>query len=200
MDLHRSTRGRFDGHAPHDPPRARGALLGRQAGLPFVVDVRYHGVPFRYVIPDADPTVPAYEQGFIPTDDGAVAVGEPEAASMWYPVDDHPSDKATYSMRITVPDGLTALGNGVLLGSSTRDGWSTWRWAATTPMASYVSTMAVGRWRLDQHLPGGRQTITAVDTALPPSWPTSGSATACPCGCGVTSGSTRASRPTRSGC
>ena len=52
--------------------------------------------------------------GFIPTDDGALVVGQPHVASSWYPVNDHPSDKASYDFRITVPAGLQAVSNGVL--------------------------------------------------------------------------------------
>ena len=31
----------------------------------------------------------------------------------WYPVSDHPTDKATYSFAITVPEGKVAVANGV---------------------------------------------------------------------------------------
>ncbi|MEV0568727.1 M1 family metallopeptidase [Dactylosporangium sp. NPDC050588] len=141
---------------------------GLRKGQPFTVDVRYHGVPVRYSYPSDIPGEPAYEYGFIRTDDGAIIAGEPESATLWFPVNDHPRDKATYSMRLTVPEGLTAIGNGVPLGSSTRDGWTTWRWAALTPVASYLSTMAVGRFRVDQHLHDGRPTVIAVDAALAP--------------------------------
>ncbi|MER7007161.1 M1 family metallopeptidase [Dactylosporangium sp. NPDC000555] len=136
---------------------------GLPAGLPFVVDVRYHGVPYTVRIPE----IPSEAQ-FMHTDDGALVAGEPKAAASWYPVNDHPLDKATYSVRVTVPEGLGALSNGVLLGSATNDGWTTFRWATTNPMASYLTTLAIGRWRIDQHQHRGRQTIIAVDASLPP--------------------------------
>ena len=41
------------------------------------------------------------------------ALGQPESASTWFPVNDHPSDKATFALAMTVPDGLEALSNGV---------------------------------------------------------------------------------------
>ncbi|MFC5003792.1 M1 family metallopeptidase [Dactylosporangium cerinum] len=141
---------------------------GLRKGLPFTVDVRYHGIPVRYSFPSEDPEEAPYEYGFVRTDDGVIVAGEPESAALWYPVNDHPRDKATYSTHLTVPDGLTAIGNGVPLGSSTYDGWTTWRWAALTPIASYVSTMAVGRFRVDQHLHDGRPTVIAVDAAVAP--------------------------------
>ena len=47
------------------------------------------------------------------------------------------------------PEGLTAIANGVPRGSEPAEaGWRTWRWAATTPMASYLSTMAIGHFRI----------------------------------------------------
>jgi len=43
-----------------------------------------------------------------------VIIGEPHVASSWFPVNDHPSDKATYTIEVTVPKGLEAVSNGVL--------------------------------------------------------------------------------------
>ena len=70
--------------------------------------VRYAGVP--EVITDPDESI----EGWVPTADGAFVVGEPQGAPGWFPANDNPQDKATFDMAITVPDGLTALGNGVL--------------------------------------------------------------------------------------
>ena len=43
--------------------------------------------------------------GFLHTEDGAFMGDEPNAASTWMPVSDHPSDKATWTFRVTVPAG-----------------------------------------------------------------------------------------------
>ena len=40
--------------------------------------------------------------GWVTTRDGAMVVGEPEGSMTWYPVSDHPTDKATYGFEITV--------------------------------------------------------------------------------------------------
>ena len=53
-------------------------------------------------------------EGFVPTADGAVVVGEPQGSPGWYPANDTPRDKATYTVQMTVPEGLTAVGNGAL--------------------------------------------------------------------------------------
>ena len=63
-------------------------------------------------IPGFDPSL---EAGFIHTDDGAVVAGQPEVAANWYPVNDHPLDKATYTFTVTVPAGLEVIANGDLV-------------------------------------------------------------------------------------
>ena len=37
--------------------------------------------------------------GWIPTDDGAFVAGEPQGAPTWFPANDTPADKATYTSR-----------------------------------------------------------------------------------------------------
>ena len=44
-------------------------------------------------------------EGWIPTDDGAFVVNEPQGSPGWYPVNDSPRDKAIYDFAITVPAG-----------------------------------------------------------------------------------------------
>ena len=62
----------------------------------FTTKIVYSGVP--------EPIVDAFGvSGFIHTDDGAMIIGEPHVADTWYPVNDHPSDKAAYTFRIKVP-------------------------------------------------------------------------------------------------
>jgi aminopeptidase N len=52
----------------------------------------------------------------VPTDDdGAFVVGEPQGAPGWFAANDTPTDKATYDVQLTVPDELTAVGNGALI-------------------------------------------------------------------------------------
>ncbi|RBY85298.1 M1 family metallopeptidase [Blastococcus sp. TF02A-26] len=106
------------------------------------------------------------DSGFLQTGDGALAVGQPDSAAAWFPVNDHPADAATVEVSIAVPEGLEAVSNGALLGSTTEDGWTTWRWAADQPMAPYLVTLAVGEFRLDEYEEGGIGYVDAVDPAL----------------------------------
>lgn len=86
--------------------------------------------------------------GWVTTADGAMVVNEPDGAPTWYPVNDHPTDKASYTFAITVPEGLTAAANGLLEGTETRDGWTTWTWDAPDEMASYLATATIGDFEM----------------------------------------------------
>jgi aminopeptidase N len=105
------------------------------------------------------------------TADGAIAIGEPEVAATWFPVNDHPRDKATYTIRLSVPSQLAALSNGVLVSKqdTDRDGdpFTTWTWRVSSPMAPYLATMVVGNYRVQESTHGGRPVVLAVHSSLP---------------------------------
>jgi aminopeptidase N len=128
-----------------------------RAGSDFTVLVRYAGVP--EVIIDPDDSI----EGWVPTADGAFVVGEPQGAPGWFPANDNPRDKATFDMAITVPDGITAMGNGVLAGRSSRHGRTTWVWHEDDPMATYLATASNGIFNLTQTRAGAVPVYLAVD-------------------------------------
>jgi aminopeptidase N len=66
-------------------------------------------------------------------------------------------------MAITVPDGITAMGNGVLAGRSSHRGRTTWVWHEDDPMATYLATATNGRFNLTQTRAGGIPVYLAVD-------------------------------------
>ena len=78
-----------------------------QKGRRFEVEVRYGGVPVEFVLPGF-----GIRTGFMKTPDGATVAGQPEVAASWFPVNDHPLDKASYSFAVTVPDGYEVVANG----------------------------------------------------------------------------------------
>ena len=55
----------------------------------------------RRSITDPDQSI----EGWMPTDDGAFVVGEPQGSPGWYPCNDNPRDKATFDFAVTVPAG-----------------------------------------------------------------------------------------------
>ena len=134
------------------------AAVANRAAFTVVVD--YSGVPKAIDDPEIGTS------GFIRTGDGFVIAGEPHGAATWFPVNDHPSDKAAYAFHVTVPDGLTAIANGKLTGKSAAGGRTTWNYAATAPMASYLATVSVGRYDLHSYTVNGLHYTDAVDPAL----------------------------------
>jgi aminopeptidase N len=82
--------------------------------------------------------------GWFTTLDGSVTAGQPDQSQTIYPVNDHPADKASYSFRLDVPEGVTAVANGVQLWSRTRAGRTVSYHLMRQPMASELIQLAVG--------------------------------------------------------
>ncbi|MFJ8109385.1 M1 family metallopeptidase [Streptomyces sp. NPDC096132] len=127
-------------------------------GQSFRVAVTYDGKPGPVTDPDGS------LDGWIPTDDGAFVAGEPQGAMTWFPANNHPLDKSSYDITITVPKGRTAVSNGVLLGQSTRNGKTTFHWRQKEPMAAYLATATVGTFQVNQYTTrDGIKVYDAVD-------------------------------------
>ncbi|MFJ6982676.1 MULTISPECIES: M1 family metallopeptidase [unclassified Streptomyces] len=127
-------------------------------GRAFRVAVTYAGTPQPVTDPDGS------LDGWIPTDDGAFVAGEPQGAMTWFPANNHPTDKSSYDFTLTVPEGRTAVANGVLLSRRTAHGKTTFRWRQTEPMAAYLATATVGKFRVEQYTTRtGVKVYNAVD-------------------------------------
>ncbi|WP_460073434.1 M1 family metallopeptidase [Streptomyces sp. YKOK-I1] len=109
-------------------------------GETFRVTVAYSGTPRPITDPDGS------QEGWLRTADGALALGEPVGSMAWFPGNHHPSDKASYDLAVTVPKGLTAVSNGEQAGERTVGDRATFTWHTAEPMASYLATLAVGRY------------------------------------------------------
>ena len=103
------------------------------------------------------------KEGFVPTTDGAVVVNEPQGSPGWYPANDTPRDKATYTIAMTVPAGITAVGNGALVSQASRGGRTTFTWRERFPMAPYLTTITLGKFAVTTGRAGGIPTYVAVD-------------------------------------
>jgi len=109
-------------------------------GEAFVTTVSYNGSPG----PVMSQALP-FHVGWLTDSNGvSYVVAEPDGGHTWMPVNDHPSDKATYTFKITVPDPLIAAANGVHVETITDLGWATWIWESEQPMASYLATVIIG--------------------------------------------------------
>ena len=133
-------------------------------GADLSVLVTYDGFPKGFVIPSLGAV-----SGFIRTADGVIVAGEPEAATAWFPVNDHPSDRASYTFRITVPTGFQVVANGVRESMDTQGDWTTHVWQAHDPMASYLATFDVGEWTMRfRTTSSGVPVIDAIDPDVLP--------------------------------
>ncbi len=122
----------------------------------FTVVVAYGGEPR----PIESPALG--EIGWLTTPAGSFVIGEPEGAATWFPANDHPSDKATFHFDLTVPEGVEAIANGVLVEQS----GTTWRWSIDEPMATYLAQVAVGQFTLSSEPgPGGVEIRNAIADA-----------------------------------
>jgi aminopeptidase N len=130
------------------------------AAASFQVKVYYAGRP--RVVTDPDGSI----EGWVPTDDGAFVVGEPQGSPGWYPANDSPLDKATFDFAITVPRGLKVMANGVLVSHTTSGTKTTWRWHEGDSMAPYLATATLGRFDLTQYKVDGIPAYVAVDPKL----------------------------------
>ena len=112
----------------------------------FTSTVRYRGTPT--VVSDAG--IPRIPLGWQKQITGTFVVSEPSGAMNWYPVNNHPRDKASYTFRITVPGPYQVAANGVLVDRfDAANGASTWIWRMAQPMASYLATVHIGLYDVE---------------------------------------------------
>jgi aminopeptidase N len=112
------------------------------AGVGFTVEIAYSGVPERI----DDPGVPWFHIGWFNQDGVIYTANEPSGSMSWFPSNNHPTDKATFTIAITVPELLTAASTGVLVAESAADGSRTFTWQMDDPMATYLAAVYIGEF------------------------------------------------------
>ncbi|MFE6691417.1 M1 family metallopeptidase [Streptomyces sp. NPDC057743] len=131
---------------------------GIDKGAEFRTTVRYRGTPQE--MRDED----GASEGWVKTADGAFVAGEPAGSMTWFPGNNHPSDKAAYDFKITVPQRYTAVANGELRSKRTVDGRTTYEWHNPELMASYLATATIGTFDVQEsRTPQGLPLYVAVD-------------------------------------
>jgi aminopeptidase N len=117
-------------------------------GAPFLVRVDYAGVP------DAlpDPTAPGFDLflGWFKYNDATYVVSEPVGASSFYPANDEPDDRATFTFGLTVPMGYRALANGTPAGSFTFGNKTRYQWAMLQPMTTWLATVHINKFSVSE--------------------------------------------------
>ena len=131
------------------------------AGTEFRVSVRYAGTPASRRSEG--------ESNWLTGSNEVVAMNEPHMATWWFPANDHPRDKATFDIRITVPRGKDVVANGVPVSRRKRHGRVTAHWRESEPMATYLAFFAAGSFDTTSATCLGLPDLAAVSRHGPPS-------------------------------
>ena len=113
-------------------------------GVPHTFTISYAGIPHTVKAPTHRGDFGEGLGWTLDANGNVYTFQEPYGAYSWYPVNDHPSDKARYDAQITVPAGDTAIFNGVMTSSVRTAKTSTFSWHVERPVASYLTTIAIG--------------------------------------------------------
>ncbi|MFJ5223415.1 M1 family metallopeptidase [Streptomyces sp. NPDC088400] len=115
----------------------------------------------------ADPRkLQAPHNGWVPTPDGFAVAGQPDLARTVFPCNDHPSDKADFTFRITAPDGLTAVASGSRVSTTSAGGVTTSTYHSRDPIATEMVQLTVGDYEVvERQGPGGLRLRDVVPTA-----------------------------------
>jgi aminopeptidase N len=116
------------------------------AGRTFRVAIAYGGSPASI----ADPTATIGRLGWVNAGRISYVLSEPVGAASWYPVNDQPTDKATYEVAVTVERPFTAVSNGVLRRVTDLGQRRRFLWEQAQPMASYLAILAIDTFKREQ--------------------------------------------------
>jgi aminopeptidase N len=110
----------------------------------FTVEVQYQGTPG-----EMDSIAIPIQTGWIAFEGGSFVLSEPDGAASFYPVNDHPLDKATYTFRVTVPKPYEVAANGTLTETTDNGETTTFTFEERDPMASYLATIDIDEFDLE---------------------------------------------------
>jgi len=108
------------------------------------IEIHYHGIP--------QAVSESLLSGWVQSKAGIIVLSEPIGAKNWFPNNNHPSDKASYSFHITVPDGYQVAANGLPEKSIKNKFTKTFNFTAKEPMASYLATVVIGHFDLEHYI------------------------------------------------
>ena len=123
-------------------------------GQPFTTIVRYHGKPN----PVKDPGVPFVPGGigWLKKKNAIYVMSEPSGTRGWVPCNDHPLDKATWAIDVTVKKPYVAACNGLLVAEVDLGETRRFSFEASDPMASYLVTVNIAEFDVEvTEGPGG---------------------------------------------
>ncbi|MBI5953414.1 MAG: M1 family metallopeptidase [Chloroflexi bacterium] len=114
-------------------------------GQSFTTVVRYTGSP--EVMQSVALPV---QTGWIIAENRSFVLSEPDGSAGFYPVNDHPLDKATYTFHVTVPEPFEVAANGVLTETLDNGDTTTFTFELRDPMASYLATINIDKFEVEE--------------------------------------------------
>ncbi|MEU1279965.1 M1 family metallopeptidase [Streptomyces sp. NPDC005805] len=122
----------------------------------------------------SDPRGPADAGGWVRTGDGLALANQADAAHRVFPCNDHPSDKAYFTFRVTAPKDTTVVAGGSRVDLGHQGTTSTWTYRTAHPMATELAQVSIGRSAvLERRGPHGlpvRDVVPAADRAVLEPW------------------------------
>lgn len=104
------------------------------------------GMPLRITVRHtSDPAGDRDSGGWLRTADGLAMANQADAAHRVFPSNDHPSDKADFTFRITAPKELTVVANGLPVTTFRHGDDTTWIYRTEHPMATELAQVSIGR-------------------------------------------------------
>jgi aminopeptidase N len=100
--------------------------------------------------------------------DGVIVASQPHGAPSWFPCNDHPGDKATYSITVTAPADYHVAVTGEHVTSHHSGRQTTWYYEQKQPMATYLASVQIGHYdvaRVPAEVPLHRVTPRPADEA-----------------------------------
>jgi len=110
---------------------ARFRMVVKYAGKPRPLIDRHHG-----------------DAGWEELEDGVIVAGQPHGAPTWFPCNDRPDDKASYSVTVTTASDYSVISNGELAEKRRGSSSTSWRYEQVEPMATYLATVQIGRYEV----------------------------------------------------
>jgi aminopeptidase N len=111
---------------------------------PFTAVIQYSGAP-----EEMESVALPVQTGWVTVEGGSYVLSEPDGSASFYPVNDHPLDKATYTFRVTVPSPLEVAANGVLTETLDNGASTTFVFETRDPMASYLATINIDEFDIE---------------------------------------------------
>ena len=107
-------------------------------GDSFIIEIHYNGHPQEIGFQGFSFETNAYGDTLIST------LSEPENARSWWPCKDIPSDKATATIIVTIPEHFLFASNGLLVSiEDLGNGWKRWTWEESYPITTYLISLAI---------------------------------------------------------